>query len=150
MEIEMNRRKFLTFSSIAAAWLITGCGRGMGGGMMGGGSSTIPDGGIKHKPLPIPVLLQGSMRAGTKHYDLDVRRAKHDFFNNILTDTFGINGSYLGPTLLMRNGDNISVNYSNHIGESITMHGHGMHLPSNMDGTAHQQIRSGNTWSAKY
>ena len=101
-----------------------GTGSGMGGS---GGSSTIPSGGIKTSSLPIPELLKATDRGGIKHYNLTLQRAQHDFFNGVKTDTFGINASYLGPTLLMKNGDSISVNYTNNLGELVTMHGHGMH-----------------------
>ncbi len=149
----MKRRDFLALSSVAALCIMTGCGSssGIGNGMGGSeGSSTIPSGGIKTSSLPIPELLEATDRGGVKQYDLTLQRAQHDFFNAVKTDTFGINASYLGPTLLMKNGDSISINYTNNLGELVTMHGHGMHLPPSMDGTAHQPISAGSTWSATY
>ena len=138
----MKRREFLALSSVAALCIVTGCGAG-------GGSST-PASGIKSKALPIPELLNPTDKEGIKHYDLNVQKAKHDFFSGIQTDTFAINSTYLGPTLLMQNGDIVSINYKNNLGEAVTMHGHGMHLPPSMDGTAHQPIPAGTTWSARY
>ncbi len=163
----MKRRDFLALSSVAALGILTGCGssdagtNGMGngngagngtgtGGGSNNGSSTIPSGGINTSSLPIPTLLTPTDRAGVKHYDLTLQKAQHDFFNGVKTDTFGINATYLGPTLLMKNGDSVSVNYTNNLGELVTMHGHGMHLPPSMDGTAHQPINNGETWSATY
>lgn len=153
----MKRRTFLALSSVAALYLAarymrSGGGMGMmsGGGMMGGGSSSLPPGGIKIKDLPIPALLKPVERNGVQHYDLQIQRAEHDFFKDMMTKTFAINGTYLGPTLLMKNGDHVSVNYQNRLGELITMHGHGMHLPSRMDGTVHQPIQDGENWSAVY
>lgn len=147
----MKRREFLTLSSVAALYVITGCG---GGGDSSttppGGGSSIPPDDITTKALPIPELLYPTDREGRKHYDLNVQEAKHDFFNSIETDTFAINSTYLGPTLLMQNGDNVSINYKNNLDELITMHGHGMHVPPSMDGTPHQPISPGATWSAVY
>ncbi len=160
----MKRRGFLALSAVSALALLSGCGgsdsntNGMGNGNNGNGAngmggsqgSTLPSGGIKTKSLPIPALLSGDDRGGVKHYDLSLQKAQHDFFNATKTDTFGINATYLGPTLLMQNGDEVSVNYSNNLGELVTMHGHGMHLPPSMDGTPHQPITAGTTWSARY
>ncbi len=158
----MKRRNFLALSAVSALALLQGCGgsstnpNGMGNGNNnnnaagGNQNSNIPTGGIKTKSLPIPTLLTGSDRAGVKHYDLTLQKAQHDFFNGVKTDTFAINSTYLGPTLLMRNGDTVLVNYTNKLGELVTMHGHGMHLPPSMDGTAHQPIQANATWSASY
>jgi len=138
----MNRRNFLTLSSVTALWLITGCGKGANT------SSNSVD--SKTKPLPIPGLLKSTSRNGVQHFDLNVQKSKHTFFDAIETDTYAINSTYLGPTLLMQNGEKVSINYTNNIGESLTMHGHGMHVPPSMDGTAHQPISPGETWSAVY
>jgi len=139
----MQRRDFLALSSVTALYLITGC--------QGVSSLTYSSNlKIKAKPLPIPELLKPTERAGIKHYDLTVQEAKHDFFEGIDTDTFAINSTYLGPTLLMQNGDTVSINHKNNLKEEVTMHGHGMHVPPSMDGTAHQPIAPGETWSATY
>jgi FtsP/CotA-like multicopper oxidase with cupredoxin domain len=106
--------------------------------------------GAKKGSLPIPELIKPVTRNGVKHYDLNVNQAQHEFFDGILTKTFSISSTYLGPTLLLTNGDNVSLNYTNNLSEEITMHGHGMHVPAKMDGTPHQTIGIGETWSAQY
>lgn len=137
----LKRREFLTLSSITALWIITGC-----NSKAESSSSNI----AMARPLPIPKLLIPKNKDGVNHYDLFVQEATHNFFNGILTKTFAINSTYLGPTLLMQNGDTVSINYKNTLNEVITMHGHGMHVPPSMDGTAHQPISPGQTWSATY
>ena len=138
----IQRREFLTLSSITALWLITGCGSNS--------SNTTSSSDITTNKFPIPELLKPIKRNGTQHYDLNVQKATHTFFDGIYTNTYAINSSYLGPTLLMQDGDKISVNYTNHLSEDITMHGHGMHVPAQMDGTTHQRIAPNTTWSAQY
>ena len=135
----MRRRTFLSLSSITAFSLLTGC----------EAKETTP---ILQKKsrLPIPALLKPTLKNGVQHYNLQVKEAQHTFFEGIKTDTYAINSTYLGPTLLMQNGDNVSINYTNHLREEITMHGHGMHVPPSMDGTAHQPFSPNTTWSAKY
>jgi FtsP/CotA-like multicopper oxidase with cupredoxin domain len=100
--------------------------------------------------LPIPLLLEGRELLGVQHYDLTLQESQHQFFENIQTKTYGINSSYLGPTLLLKNGEDVSINISNNLKETTTIHGHGMHLPAAMDGGPHQLIPVNSTWSAQY
>ena len=140
----IERRTFLTLSGITALHLLTGC----GGGSSSGGSGS--NGSSSTKALPIPQLLGPTNRGGVNHYDLTVQASQHNFFDGTATNTYGINGTYLGPTLVMYNGSEVSVNYANQLSETITMHSHGMHVPARMDGTAHQPIAAGANWSARY
>ena len=150
----MERRKFLGVSSISALSLIVGTQSASAnhrGGMGGGGTTTTTTTSTtSSKALPIPSLIRPIDRNGIKHFDLNVNEAQHEFFDGILTNTFSISSTYLGPTLLLTKGDNVSLNYTNNLSEVITMHGHGMHLPAQMDGTPHQEIPAGTTWSAQY
>ena len=138
----MERREFLTLSSVTALWLMTGCG--------GNSSNDRISVKTKERSLPIPKLLNPVTKNGVQHYDLNVQKKQHNFFDGVLTDTYAINSTYLGPTLLIQNGEKISINYTNNLQETITMHGHGMHVPPSMDGTAHQPIAPNQTWSAQY
>ncbi|MGE5151704.1 MAG: copper resistance system multicopper oxidase [Rhodospirillaceae bacterium] len=45
-----------------------------------------------------------------------------------------VNGSMPGPTLRFREGDTVSVNVRNTLGESTSIHWHGLYLPNAMDG----------------
>lgn len=156
----MKRRKFLLFSSVATSSLLTGCMPMMLAGMMRktrGNNIPLNPNNIStsynhsfNQDLAIPELLDGENIDGIYHYNLTVQKAKHPFFQNKLTNTYAVNGTYLAPTLRLINGQNISINYTNSLDETTTMHGHGMHLPANMDGTAHQTISAGGKWSARY
>lgn len=155
----IQRRKFLTLSSVTALYILTGCGgststnhggspgsgnAGMGEGMDGGGNDASNSLGVSNKSLPIPPALRGS------NFNLVIQNAQHSFFDGLSTSTYAINGTYLGPTLIIRNGSNVSINYTNTLGERVSMHGHGMHVPANMDGSTHQEIAPGASWSARY
>ncbi len=143
-----NRREFLTLSGAAALYLLTGCSDG--GTNPGGGGGDTPPGEETANALPIPELKLPVERAGVKHYDLNIIESQHTFFEGVKTNTYAIDSTYLGPTLLLTRGDKVSLNYTNKLSVETTMHGHGMHLPGEMDGTAHQPIAVGGTWSAKY
>ena len=103
-----------------------------------------------YKELIIPPLNEGVLKDGIRHYDMQVTQNNHVFFDGYITKTYGINTSYLGETIKLTNKENVSINYTNNLDETITMHGHGMHIPASQDGTAHQRIFPKTSWSSKF
>lgn len=97
-----------------------------------------------YNPLTIPPALSGTT------FNLNVAPAVHQFFNSVNTPTYGINGTYLGPTLLMNQGDSVAINVTNNLNETTTMHWHGMHVPAWTDGGPHTEIPAGTTWQIGY
>ncbi len=141
----MKRRDFCRLSAIVSAWLFSGCGGGKSSSEIN--RTNLSSDGNK---LIIPELLVGKEVEGIKHYDLVIQKSTHTFFEGFATETYAINGTYLGPTLKLINGESVSINYTNRLDEPTTMHGHGMHVPAIMDGAAHQVIAPGEKWSAEY
>ncbi len=101
-------------------------------------------------PLRIPALLTGQMRAGVRHYDLTMQQGSTEFFSGINTDTLGLNGSYLGPTLKLVNGEQASMHVRNTLGEVTTLHWHGLHVPAKADGGPALEISPGTIWDADF
>jgi len=154
LEDIMKRREFLIASLVApGAFLLKGCGGSGGISMVSSSGISAPAKFIKQ--LLIPSEINPDIIDNKKTFDLDIRPGQHTFFDGMLTDTYcvdvtGGNNQYLAPTLRMRNGDNVQINYANNLGEETTMHGHGMHVPADMDGGPHQKIAAGGTWEAIY
>jgi suppressor of ftsI len=97
--------------------------------------------------LAVPPLLEPTTEPdGTKVFDLDLQAGRSELLPGTSTDTWGANGSYLGPTLRARRGDDVRVRVTNALPEATTLHWHGMHLPGAMDGGPHQMIRPGGVW----
>ncbi|HET8993198.1 MAG TPA: multicopper oxidase domain-containing protein [Rhodococcus sp. (in: high G+C Gram-positive bacteria)] len=100
------------------------------------------------RPLKIPPLAQSTVSDdGTRVFDLAMQRGTSDLGHGPDTETWGVNGDYLGPTLRADRGENVRVNVTNDVGETSTLHWHGMHLPAAMDGGPHQTVEPGTTWS---
>lgn len=95
-------------------------------------------------PLHIPPTLEGPT------YNLTMHRTTHTFMDGIETNTYAFNESYLGPTLIMNEGDDIQINVTNEIGESTTVHWHGMHVSPANDGGPHTAFEDGVTWSPAF
>ena len=94
--------------------------------------------------LLIPPVLTGTT------FNLTVQNGTHTFLPGLTTQTMGVNGNVLGPTLIVNKGDQITLNVSNQIGDTTTMHWHGLHVAPENDGGPHTIILPGTTWSPSF
>lgn len=113
-------------------------------------STVVNDKLVFQNKLTIPPLLKPKEENGEKVFDLKIQTGDTAILPGKKTQTLGFNGSILGPTIRARTGDAIRMNVTNTLGETTTVHWHGMHLPAAMDGGPHQQIESGKTWQPNW
>ncbi|WP_067548485.1 multicopper oxidase family protein [Nocardia crassostreae] len=101
--------------------------------------------------LSIPPLADSVVEAdGTRVFRLDMRSGQREFRPGQVTETWGFNGDYLGPTLRARRGEKVRVQIGNGLDEASTVHWHGMHVPAAMDGGPHQMVEPGATWTPEW
>ena len=100
--------------------------------------------------LQIPEQSFGTVVDGRRQFHLTVAEGAREFFRGKQTPTAGVNGPYLGPTLRLRRGEDVDLIVQNNLDEMTTMHWHGMHVPARMDGTPHQRIEPGESWTASF
>ncbi|MFE4424679.1 multicopper oxidase family protein [Streptomyces sp. NPDC056817] len=104
-----------------------------------------------HNRLRIPELLDPAVSGdGTRRYELELTPGTSEFLPGKKTATWGINGPYLAPTLRVRDGDRVALTIGNGLPDATTLHWHGMHLPSAMDGGPHQMIAKGQVWRPRW
>ncbi|QNG20161.1 multicopper oxidase domain-containing protein [Rhodococcus triatomae] len=100
------------------------------------------------RALQIPELAESTVEAdGTRRFALEMQTGTADLGRGPATQTWGVNGDYLGPTLRADRGEPVRVDVTNELGEVSTLHWHGMHVPAAMDGGPHQMVEPGETWS---
>ena len=100
------------------------------------------------RPLAVPPLAESSIDdRGRRVFDLTMQEGRTDLGRDEKTSTWGMNGSYLAPTLRAARGESVVANVTNELDEASTVHWHGMHLPARMDGGPHQMIEPGDSWS---
>ncbi len=121
-----------------------------------------------YNQMAIPDTLAGYVdtinHTNKKTYNLLMQEGTKYFFDTVhptLTSGFSIfsfnpdspynyivrnHNTFLGPTLLMNLGDQVQMNVINLLNDSSTVHWHGIHLPSIMDGGPHQVIPHGTIW----
>ncbi len=100
--------------------------------------------------LLIPDQSFGTVVDGSRQFHLTVAEGSREFLPGKQTPTAGVNGPFLGPTLRLRRGEDVRLIVQNNLDEMTTMHWHGMHVPARMDGTPHQQIEPGESWTASF
>lgn len=95
---------------------------------------------FSQQALLIPDTLSGS------RIQLNLQKGNVQFYPGNKTSTMGANGPLLGPTLILRKHQNVSIAVKNDLGEPTTIHWHGMHVSPENDGGPHVVIDSGATW----
>ena len=80
-------------------------------------------------------------------FDLTLQTGSSEILPGKRTETWGVNGPLLGPTLRAHRGETVVMNVNNELPEDTSLHWHGMHLPAEMDGGPHQMVAVGETWS---
>lgn len=65
-------------------------------------------------------------------FNLTLQNGSYQFYDGIDTETKGVNGNILGPTLLFNQGDNVDISVNNQLGSATAMHWHGMHVSAEM------------------
>ena len=95
--------------------------------------------------LPIPDTLSGP------NYVLNMHKDSVQFFSGNISHTYAFNQyKYLGPTLIFNKGTNVNITVNNQIGDTTTVHWHGIHLPSKWDGGPHTPILPSATWTPSF
>jgi len=95
-------------------------------------------------PLLIPPLITGT------NFNLNVQSGTQIFYGSTPTPTYGINGTFLSPTIMVNKGDSITLNVINNLNIKTTMHWHGLHVSAMNDGGPHQIINPTTTWSPSF
>jgi len=99
---------------------------------------------FSQNPLVIPDTLSGTS------FTLSVQTGTMNLIGSNITPTYGYNGNFLGPTLILKNNDSITINVKNNLSQATTTHWHGLHVAPQNDGGPHQSISSGSTWSPSF
>lgn len=127
MLLKQTRRQFLSTSAalLSAGYVPTSWGK------------TTPT------QLPIPPLVDGSKGDPV---DLQIRSGSWSFNPGVQTPTLGFSQDYLGPTIRTRQQSELNLHYANTLDESVAVHGHGLHVPGDVDGGPQLLIAPGENW----
>lgn len=85
-----------------------------------------------------------------QNINLNLQKGSVQFYPGTKTQTFGVNGNILGPTLMLKKHQNVTINVKNDLDDTTTIHWHGMHVAPQNDGGPHITINPGATWSPNF
>ena len=100
------------------------------------------------EPLAIPPMAEYKVKNGTKVFNLEVKKGKVAFLDGAMTNTYGVNGDFLGPTIKVQNKDKVLMHVKNSLDEITTLHWHGLKVKGSSDGGPHSVIKPNTSWSA--
>jgi len=99
---------------------------------------------FSQNPLVIPSTLNGT------NINLTLQNGTHQFLPGAITNTNGANGDILAPTLILNQGDFVNFSVNNQLGDSTTIHWHGLHVAPENDGGPHTAIVPNATWTPSF
>lgn len=112
------------------------------------GSDSMNDTG---QALPIPALLEDTdPEVGRAEFTLRVQSGTTQFVEGLSTPTLGYNGSYLGPAIKLTKGEEVRMHVINELGDTTSVHWHGLEVEGTADGGPHQVIAAGETWNPTF
>lgn len=94
--------------------------------------------------LFIPSTLTG------EKINLQIQEGTTSFLTGQKTSTNGYNGNYLGPTLILEQGETVELAVTNKLSDTTTTHWHGLHIAPENDGGPHSLILPNETWRPKF
>jgi bilirubin oxidase len=97
-----------------------------------------------NNPLAIPLALEEDT------FHLVVDEHVREFYPGVFTATYGASAEYLGPTLILNEGDTARIQVQNELAQHTNMHWHGLHLPGEFDGGPPRMVMPGETWDVKF
>jgi FtsP/CotA-like multicopper oxidase with cupredoxin domain len=98
-------------------------------------------------PLATPTVLQNiSKLPHTVEVTITAAPARLSLVPGTMSDAFAYNGRVPGPTLELREGDNVIVHFKNNLPAPTTIHWHGVHMPAAADGSPFYPVAPGGTY----
>ncbi len=82
--------------------------------------------------------------------NITAQQGTTEIFEGVQTNTFGYNGSFLGPVIRMTEGETVTFRTKNELTEPTTFHWHGVDIPGEADGGPHQLLEPGGTEDVKF
>ena len=129
----MKRRQFLSSSATALA---------AAAALSHGAARAFAQEQTPKQRLSMPPLLD---TRSTGRLSLQAQSGSQTFLGGVATPTVGFNQDYLGPTVILKNGD-LAADVKNGLKAPVSAHWHGLLVPGEHDGGPHLPIAPGESW----
>lgn len=92
--------------------------------------------------LKVPPVLKSDKAEGSDvYYTVRAQEGETSILEGTKTKTYGYNGTFLGPVIKVKKGQQVHIKTINELREDTTFHWHGLILPGKGDGGPHEVIR---------
>lgn len=82
--------------------------------------------------------------------DITAQQGTTEIYEGVQTETYGYNGSFLGPIIQVVNDETVTFRTNNDLSEPTTFHWHGVDIPGEGDGGPHQILQPGESEDVKF
>lgn len=142
----MKRKEFIkkmglgTAAIIGAEGALLSCMSGMHHG-----DAVVPQvsSGLFVNPLKIPKTVSGSA-------SLVAQNTSEALLSTSKVNVMGYGEGILGPTIRVKKGDNVNINFLNKLSDHTNIHWHGLKIPAEMDGHPDQMVMTNETFNYKF
>lgn len=150
----MNRRYFLNYSVITAAFLFTGCETDEPASTSSVGAvSSRAEEKISEKVLPFTQKLKIPSEvnfAQLKTTEFTAQKSNVNIFPDAPTEVLTFQADLPNPTIRIKKGDVFDLDFINKLPEPTIIHWHGLIVPEEMDGHPKDAIPTGHTKKYHY
>ncbi len=103
--------------------------------------------------LPACSLISASRKTGQWEYHLSAEPSHASLVPGHQTDVLAFNGEIPAPTIRCRQGEPVTLHFTNNLNEPTTIHWHGLRIPIEMDGVpflSQAPIQPGETFTYRF
>ncbi|MEL7832820.1 multicopper oxidase family protein [Fodinibius sp. Rm-B-1B1-1] len=83
-------------------------------------------------------------------FELAAETARHTLAGDTSSDVYTLNGSLPSPTIRVKRGESLAIDYQNRIDQESIIHWHGLIVPPDMDGHPKDAVQPGQTYNYRF
>jgi len=83
-------------------------------------------------------------------FELAAETARRKLAGGVDSDVYTLNGSLPSPTIRVKRGETLAINYQNRIDQESIIHWHGLIVPPDMDGHPKDAVQPGKTYNYRF
>jgi FtsP/CotA-like multicopper oxidase with cupredoxin domain len=96
------------------------------------------------RPLAFPEEIRAT------DFELAAETARRTLAGDTASDVYTLNGSLPSPTIRVKRGESLAIDYQNRIDQESIIHWHGLIVPPEMDGHPKDAVQPGQTYNYRF
>jgi FtsP/CotA-like multicopper oxidase with cupredoxin domain len=138
----MKRKEFLRLASIGTG--IAAISPGLLACTSEGNTDLVLPGNAFSRSLVFPEEIRAA------DFELAAETARRTLAGDAASDVYTLNGSLPSPTIRVKRGESLAIDYQNRIDQESIIHWHGLIVPPDMDGHPKDAVQPGQTYNYRF